>query len=68
MESFPSLPSGWPLSTGEGGMKGTRATSRGTDDAEMGRSPGRPIHPLPGSAGGDVIWEPTSDTGMVRKQ
>ena len=36
--------------------RGTCTTSHGTDGAEVGCSPGHPIHPLPGPAGGDVIW------------
>lgn len=57
MEIFPSLPSGWPLSAGEGVAR-ERAPHPTVpmDGAEVGCLPGRLIHPPPGPAGGDVIW------------
>lgn len=53
-EIFPSLPSGWPLSTGEGVMRRTCTAELHTDGAEMGCLPGHLIHHLPGPDGGDV--------------
>lgn len=55
MEIFPSLPSGWPLSRGERATRGTCTTSCTNNGTDVGCLPGRPIHPLPGPAGGDVI-------------
>lgn len=56
MEIFSSLSSGWPLPTAEGATRGTCTTSRSSNGADLGCLPGCPIHPLPGLAGGGVIW------------